>query len=140
VRELPLYLNPQAEHLLDWFHITMRLTVMSQMAKGLRSRDNPNLITDLTEELERLKWYLWHGNVFLALQTITYVQLDVDSVDISPEQRKPSKAVAEFGGYSRANAMWTPPTTASGIGVGRPSPVPRVPTCRRYRPQQGRRR
>jgi hypothetical protein len=118
VRELPLYLNPQAEHLLDWFHITMRLTVMSQMAKGLRSRDNPNLITDLTEELERLKWYLWHGNVFLALQTITYVQLDVDSVAISPEQRKPSKAVAEFGGYSRANAMWTPPNNGERYRCG----------------------
>jgi hypothetical protein len=35
VRELPLHLNPQAEHLIDWFHITMRLTVMGQMAKGL---------------------------------------------------------------------------------------------------------
>jgi hypothetical protein len=26
-----------AEHLLDWFHITMRITVMTQLAKGLRS-------------------------------------------------------------------------------------------------------
>jgi hypothetical protein len=108
VRDLPLYLNPQAEHLLDWFHITMRLTVMSQMAKGLRWRENPNLITDLAEELERLKWYLWHGNVFLALQTITYIQLDVDSVDVCPEQRKLSKAVTEFGGYIRANGAWIP--------------------------------
>jgi hypothetical protein len=108
VRELPLYLNPHAEHLLDWFHITMRLIVMSQMTKGLRSRDNPNLMTDLAEELERLKWYLWHGNVFLALQTITYIQFDVDSVDVSPEQRKLSKAVAEFGGYTRANGRWIP--------------------------------
>jgi len=67
VRELPLSLKPQAEHLIDRFHITMRVTVMSQMDKGLRSRENPNLITDLAEELERLKWYLWHGNVFLVL-------------------------------------------------------------------------
>ena len=37
VRELPLYLNPQAEHYLDWFHVTMRITVMAQMAKSLRS-------------------------------------------------------------------------------------------------------
>ncbi len=28
-------LNPLAEHILDWFHITMRLTVLSQMAKGV---------------------------------------------------------------------------------------------------------
>jgi hypothetical protein len=35
VRELPLYLNPLSEHWLDWFHITMRLTVMGQYAKSL---------------------------------------------------------------------------------------------------------
>ncbi len=108
VRELPLYLNPQAEHLLDWFHITMRLTVLNQMAKSVRSRDNPSLTTELGQELERLKWYLWHGNVFLALQTITYLQLDADCGDDSSEQRKLSKAVAEFGGYIRANATSIP--------------------------------
>ena len=35
VRNLQLYLHPEADHLLDWFPITMRLTVMNQMAKGL---------------------------------------------------------------------------------------------------------
>ena len=35
VRDLQLYLRPPAEHLLDWFHITMRVTVMKQMAKGM---------------------------------------------------------------------------------------------------------
>jgi len=108
VRELPLYLNPQAEHWLDWFHVTMRLTVLGQMAKSVRSRDNPNLSTELAEELQRLKWYLWHGNLFLAMQTITYVQLDADCGDESPEQRKLSKAVAEFGGYIRANITSIP--------------------------------
>ena len=29
IRDLPYYLNPHAEHLLDWFHITMRITVMT---------------------------------------------------------------------------------------------------------------
>jgi hypothetical protein len=108
VRELPLYLNPQAEHLLDWFHITMRLTMMSQMAKSVRSRENLNLTTELAEELQRLKWYLWHGNMFLALQTTTFLQIDVDSVDISREQKKLSKTITEFGGYIRANAAWIP--------------------------------
>ncbi len=37
IRVLPRMLNPQAEYLLDWFHITMRLTVMATMAKSLRS-------------------------------------------------------------------------------------------------------
>src|SRR6202035_5884098 len=34
VRNVQLYLNPEAEHLLDWFHVTMRLTVLTQTAKG----------------------------------------------------------------------------------------------------------
>ena len=38
LRNVQLYLNPQAEHLLDWFHLTMRLTVLNQIAKGLPER------------------------------------------------------------------------------------------------------
>ena len=38
IRDLPRYLNPQAEHYLDWFHITMRLTVLRQMARSLPPR------------------------------------------------------------------------------------------------------
>ena len=35
VRELPRFLYPLSEHYLDWFHITMRLTVLSNIAKSL---------------------------------------------------------------------------------------------------------
>jgi hypothetical protein len=52
VRDLQLYLSPQSEHVLDWFHITMRLTVMQQMAKGL-SAHKP--LADLAADLERVK-------------------------------------------------------------------------------------
>ena len=34
IREVQLYLNPEAEHYLDWFHLTMRLTVMGQICQG----------------------------------------------------------------------------------------------------------
>ena len=63
VRDLPMYLNPQAEHLLDWFNISMRLTVMSQLAKSIETDDQPNLSAEIEKELECLKWNLWHGNV-----------------------------------------------------------------------------
>ncbi len=36
IRDLPLYLNPHSEHYLDWFHITMRITVMTNMARSLQ--------------------------------------------------------------------------------------------------------
>jgi hypothetical protein len=36
IREVQLHLNPEAQHYLDWFHVTLRLTVMGQY---LCSRD-----------------------------------------------------------------------------------------------------
>ncbi len=35
VRELQRSLTPEAEHYLDWFHVTRRLSVLGQHAKGL---------------------------------------------------------------------------------------------------------
>ncbi|EDX82680.1 hypothetical protein S7335_981 [Synechococcus sp. PCC 7335] len=57
VRDLQLYLNPQAEHLLDWFHITMRITAMNQMAKGVNYHYNWQQ-EDILKTLESIKWYL----------------------------------------------------------------------------------
>ncbi len=34
VRELQYLMHHDSEHVLDWFHITMRLTVLNQFAKG----------------------------------------------------------------------------------------------------------
>lgn len=36
-QELGEYLHPNSEHLIDWFHITMRLTVLQQQTKSLRA-------------------------------------------------------------------------------------------------------
>ena len=35
IRELQLYMSPEAEHILDWHHVTMRLTILDQYGKGL---------------------------------------------------------------------------------------------------------
>jgi hypothetical protein len=75
VRQLQLYLSSQAEHMLDWFHISMRLTVMVQMAKGLPTAPP---FQHLAEDLERVKWYLWHGNVFQALQVLEHIEMDLE--------------------------------------------------------------
>ena len=56
VRSLPFYLHPQAEHLLDWFHVTMRMTGMNRLAKGVCADDQPQLSADLEEMLEHTKY------------------------------------------------------------------------------------
>ncbi len=103
VRNLQLYMSPQAEHLLDWFHVTMRLTVMKQMAKGLS-----NQFPDLENDLERVKWYLWHGNVFRTLQVLDDIQFDIEGFDADKNISKLQKAVQEFNGYISANRAFIP--------------------------------
>jgi hypothetical protein len=85
VRNVQLYLNPQAEHLLDWFHLTMRLTVLTQTAQGLPERvgegeDQYELRPGVLKGLERVKGYLWHGNVFQALKELQALEMDLDAV------------------------------------------------------------
>ena len=58
--------------------------------------------------MERLKWFLWHGNVFRALQVVDDLEIDLDVEHATPEQRKLLKVVTEFGGYIRANASCIP--------------------------------
>ena len=113
VRNLQLYMSPQAEHILDWFHVTMRITVMKQMAKGLPSNEQFEDI-DIEKNLERVKWYLWHGNVFRALQVLDDIQEDIYLYEYEEEAptdkrvKKLDKAVDEFIIYIKNNQELIP--------------------------------
>src|SRR6202047_2382120 len=122
VRELPLYLSPESEHWLDWFHVATRLRVMGQIAKGLVNEQNmtsaQELLTEADEELhrvdigkqfERVKRFLWHGNVAGALDTIEDIEDELDLLPKDGESRKKLlKAVREFRGYIEANQNFIP--------------------------------
>ena len=122
VRDLQMYLHPRAEHLLDWFHLTMRLTVMGQMAKGLATEtkiavepaaddkgDEPLKVEDVGKSLESLKWNLWHGNVYRAQQLIEGLEWDLEPTGESSEKaKKLLKAVREFAHYLMANREFIP--------------------------------
>src|ERR1035438_8598755 len=106
VRDLQMYLSPESEHWLDWFHITMRLTVMGQMIKGLAAELEPEsagttlVVASLAEHLKSLKWNLWHGNVYRAFQRVEDLEDDLEAIEENPaNKRKLLKAVQEFGSY-----------------------------------------
>ena len=84
VRNVQLYLNPEAEHLLDWFHLTMRLTVLLQTAKGIPEKigedeEQYELRSQVEKQLESIKWYLWHGNTFQALNKLESLEMDLEA-------------------------------------------------------------
>jgi hypothetical protein len=114
VRELPAYLHPHSEHILDWFHIAMRVEQLSQTARGFRGTyDCPMTNEEILKELERVKWYLWHGKVFRADETLTDLMFEVDgAIEEDREASRPAhlilkklaRALEEFGTYIDNNA------------------------------------
>jgi hypothetical protein len=98
---------------LDWFHIGMRIEQLMQTARGLRSS-----VTGITKEQTlkvqaRVKWFLWHGNVVRADDTLSNIIDDVDGVRGEDREagrppqlvlKKLSRALEEFGTYIDNNA------------------------------------
>jgi hypothetical protein len=60
IRSLQWHLSPRAQHMLDWFHLAMRLQQLRQFLVGLTHLD-PVVGAQMQTALERTKWSLWHG-------------------------------------------------------------------------------
>ena len=116
VRHVQLYLNPEAEHLLDWFHVTMRLTVLTQTAKGVppmigEGEEQYELRPKVLKQLESIKWYLWHGNTFQALHRLQELEMDLDAAVFDNKNesvRKLLKGVEEWHTYVERNQTFIP--------------------------------
>ena len=107
VRNLQAYLHPLSEHVLDWFHVAMRVTVLKQQAKSMREED-PDLSDDANTLLERAKHFLWHGNVDCALETLGTLSFDLERHRRSPTITKLSRGVTEFDTYIQNNRAFIP--------------------------------
>ena len=105
VRDLQLYMSPNAEHILDWFHITMRITVMKQMVKGISKHE---MLKEIEDDIESMKWHLWHGNVFRALQLLDDIEDYLYCDNPNAKIQKLQKAVSEFHVYISNNRNFIP--------------------------------
>ena len=59
-------------HVLDWFHLAMRIQNVAQAPKGwpdASAADRPAGVA-LADTIERIRWRLWHGQVKRALDLI----------------------------------------------------------------------
>jgi hypothetical protein len=101
VRRLQRVIAPEAEQVLDWFHVAMRLTVLGQMVKG--AWIDPAKIERTTAELDRIKWLLWHGNAPDALDAIGVkaedLAVDLRQAGSSPSLKKLAETFREFAIY-----------------------------------------
>jgi len=99
IRQVREYLHPNGEHVIDWFHITMRLTVLQQQTKALEEA-RPQAGAAVSRQIESIKHLLWHGNVEEALERLTKLLMDLDLIrDLSAPAEKLAAGVAEFEAY-----------------------------------------
>ena len=108
VRQLQTYLHPSSAHVIDWFHIAMKLTVLQQQNKAF-SEENPEGGKQVAKTLERVKHYLWHGNVEKAFECLGLVLFDLDVQRRRfPAAAKLNRGITEFDTYIRNNQKFIP--------------------------------
>ena len=108
VRQLQTYLPPSSAHVIDWFHIVMKLTVLQQQNKAFLE-GNSEGGTHVAKTLERVKHYLWHGNVDKALECVGVLLFDLEAQRRRfPIVAKLERGVTEFDTYIRNNQKSIP--------------------------------
>ena len=108
VRNMAQYMAPASEQLLDWFHITMRITVMHQYVKGL-SHANPDGGEAVDRLLRQIKGYLWNGNLHDGRRAIEGLVMELEGIETDYAGIKARrKAAGEFDTYIRNNAGMIP--------------------------------
>jgi hypothetical protein len=61
LRAIQQQIAPHADHVLDWFHISMRFTNLKQIAKGVNAIVDGVVRSHALAEIDRAKWRLWNG-------------------------------------------------------------------------------
>jgi hypothetical protein len=108
VRDLQFIMHPEAEHILDWFHLTMRFTVFNQFTRGMMHSDL-HIAEEFKQYSTKAKHYIWHGNVKEALEALNECMLIIDTDDIQYEnQHKLSKHLDELATYIENNTHLIP--------------------------------
>ncbi len=109
LRNLQTYLNAESSHILDWFHLTMKLTVLQGCAVGLTKVDEKRG-NAFQHVLTRIKWHLWHGNVVRAIELCDDLDLHLtDHLEEKAQKKKYDKIkpfqtyLADFATYITNN-------------------------------------
>ncbi len=102
------YLHPFSEHWIDWFHITMRLTVLQQQTKALKE-ERPQTGVDVSKRPESVKHLLWHGNTEEALERLSDLLMELSLIQAhSAAAKKVADGLSEFETYIRNNCELIP--------------------------------
>ena len=108
LRDLQLSVLPEATHVLDWYHLTRRLTVLASVIDGkeaaqeLQARDHDRL----SDWVASVKWRLWHGRAAKAIARLQSMlgMLARPSLKRKAVVKRLTKLAAELLRYLKNNA------------------------------------
>jgi hypothetical protein len=83
LKRLPRAMPKPTTHIIDWFHIAMKIQPMRQIADHVaRSRpDGPETSPSIARRIRAVKWRLWHGRVDRAIRDLQELLDDLLSAD-----------------------------------------------------------
>jgi|ERR1019366_8105692 hypothetical protein len=73
LRAIQQQVAPPADHVLDWFHISMRFTNLRQIAKGVNAIVDGGVRGHALVEIDRAKWRLWNGHTVLGIVVLVHL-------------------------------------------------------------------
>jgi hypothetical protein len=106
LRAIQHQVAPQAGHILDWFHISMRFTNLEQLAKGINGIANGEARAHALAEIDRAKWRLWNGHSGRGIATLIYLErwAQATCFDDTPSLKKLASKLLETIRYLELNA------------------------------------
>lgn len=76
-------------HILDWWHISMRVKHIENAVKGLLQTKNFSGLPQLFERpAETLRWNLWHGKVMTAATSLKVLMIDCDRLRAETKEQR----------------------------------------------------
>ena len=72
LKRLPQAMPRPTTHIIDWFHIAMKIQPMHQIADYTARfrRDEPETSPSIVRRIRAVKWRLWHGRVDRAIRDL----------------------------------------------------------------------
>ena len=107
MKRIPKALPKPTAHILDWFHIAMKIQPLQQLADHIvranASRNGQAISID--DDIRSVKWRLWHGQADRAISGLEKIitALVVQSRDVDASARRPRDLAQPLLTYIRSN-------------------------------------
>jgi hypothetical protein len=106
LRAIQRRVAPEAEHVLDWFHVGMKFENLKQVAKGINGLTEGALREHALAEIELAKWRFWNGYVERGIIGLGHLAhwAGTPCFDHLPFVKKLSKSLPDVIRYLESNS------------------------------------